>query len=188
MAMPSENYHRALKATQALHANSTKRFTGRFLVRYLDDVRGLVKEHRARTLCDYGAGKGVVWKETPLAAELGLTGVFLYDPGVPEYSREPTGKFDMVICTQALGSIPVSDLPWVIDRLYSLASKVVYVGEKLGPVRKQIHRDMADAGLMPHGWSRERWVMALRRPNASVPLYLRTNDKVRGESVLGRVE
>jgi len=86
-----------------------------------------------------------------------------YDPGVQKFARhEPEGKFDLVICVQVLGSIPRDDLTWVVDRLYSFATKAIFVSERLAIPRKQIYASMADD--MPHGLSREDWLTILHRP------------------------
>ncbi len=60
---------------------------------------------------------------------LGVT-VYKYDPCVPEHSTlPPVGtKFDGVICTQVLNSIPDDDMPWVRDLLEGYATKFCFVG------------------------------------------------------------
>jgi hypothetical protein len=82
------------------------------------------------------------------------------DPGVKRFKNEPTGKFDMVICVQVLGSIPKDDLPWVVDRLYGFATKVIFVAERLIIPRKQIYAKMEED--MPYGLSRGEWLKILR--------------------------
>lgn len=165
MNEPSEAYYRALEATQLLHA-STKKFNGRFLWRYLSGLVPLVAKVRPRTLLDYGCGKGVQWSKPIdngrlLGDHLGVK-VTMFDPGWPQYAAEPRGKFDIVVCTQVLGSIPIADLPWVINRLYSFADKAVFVGERIRdrPIRKKHLAHMVEE--MPHGWTREQWIAALR--------------------------
>lgn len=205
--MPTANYFRALAATQKRHRTSKVQFTGRFLLRYLDDIRKLIADYDCKTLLDIGCGKAEVWKEggSELVASLGLTEVKLHDPGVPEFAAEPSTPADIVICTQVMGSVPIADLPWFVARLYGFASNVVYVGERLGPVRKNLHADMAAAGLMPHGWTHSQWRDALASvershtvevdstftaTSASVrtpAVYLRTKDKRAGENTLERV-
>lgn len=184
--MPSEAYKQALEATKRNHARQ-KTFSGRFLVRYLDDIREFIRAYNVRTVLDYGCGRGVQWEDGTLEAGLGVT-VTKYDPGVPAFSKEPEGKFDLVICTQVLGSIPVEDLRWVIGRLYGYATGCVYVGERLGPVRKRIHAGLAEDGLMPHGWTHAQWKAALAAVDCrSVGVVLRTNDRRTKERRMERV-
>lgn len=174
--MTTENYFKALEATKKLHERE-KLFSGRFLVRYLDDIRELIERYGVKTLLDYGCGRAVAWEDGKLAKELGVK-VTLYDPGVPRFAADPVGTFDMVICTQALGSVPIDALEWVIDRIYDYANLVVYVGERLGAVRKRTHADLAGQGQMPHGWTHEQWMDVLGTPWRERPTcYLRTTDK-----------
>lgn len=182
--MTTEAYDRALAITREHHA-TRKTFSGRYLSRYLDDIRPLIEQHGVKTILDYGCGKAEVWKQG-LAEELGVK-VTLYDPGVAQYDADPVGTFDMVICTQALGSIPVDALPWVVGRLFGYARTIVYVGERLGPVRKKLHAEMVEEGVMPHGWTHEQWRELLTEhvPNArTADGWLRTNDRRTHESKL----
>ena len=183
--MTTENYFKALEATKKLHEGE-KLFSGRFLTRYLDDIRQLIVRYDVKTLLDYGCGRAVAWEDGTLARELGVK-VTLYDPGVPRFAADPVGTFDMVICTQALGSVPIDALSWVIDRLDSFAIRVVYIGERLGPVRKRVHYDLANRGVMPHGWTRGRWKEEISRISRGCDVYLRTTDKRDKSSVLEQV-
>lgn len=173
---PGAEYEHALRATRRHHARH-KTFSGRFLVRYIDDVKAIVETHGCKTMLDYGCGKGVQY-EQPLANGqfiLEFLGVEVtkYDPGVPQFAVEPVGKFDIVICTQVIGSIPLSAQEWFVDRLYGFASKAVYVGERCGrKVKKQIHTHMASA--MPQMWTHEQWAAILRRPGSPIACYLGT--------------
>lgn len=186
MTNPSPRYFEALRATQVFHATH-KTFSGRFLFRYLDDVKKVITDLGCETLLDYGCGKGRQWNEpidesgAMLIDVLGVTPT-LYDPGLPRYDHEPQGKFDIVVCTQALGGVPIADLPWVVDRLHGFASKAVYVGERLGPCKKDLHAHMADE--MPYEWTHEQWAEVIRRPGSAVPCWLRTHSNVDGVSRL----
>jgi hypothetical protein len=184
MSEPSAAYYEALNATRQLH-RETKKFNGRFLHRYVPDLQPLLEELECRTLLDYGCGKGNQWQQALegggfLADLLGVRPT-LYDPGTERFAAEPTGRFDAVICTQVLGSVPIVDLPWVIDRLLGFAIKLVFVGERVKPVRKQLHAHMADQ--MPHEKPHDWWAEQLRQriPAENAPrVVLRTFDTMRG--------
>lgn len=193
---PSADYDAALRATQKFHTKN-KGFSGRFLLRYLDDVRDIARAHQAHTMLDYGCGRGEQYetpiiegsekiREVHIPEYLGLAHVHKFDPGHPPFAAEPTGRFDLVICTQVLGSIPVADLKgWVLDRIFSFAIRAVYLGEVLNDApRKTLHAGLAGAGKMPHGWSREQWVELIAAAAARHPRvagYLRTKDKRSGQ-------
>ena len=118
---------------------NNKSWAGYDVVKYQKKIKDLVVRYRATTILDYGCGKGLQYKEPlPYASEdnwqtfdeyLGVT-VYKYDPCVPEHSTlPPVGtKFDGVICTQVLNSIPDDDMPWVHDLLEGYASKFCFVG------------------------------------------------------------
>ena len=118
---------------------NNKSWAGYDVVKYQKKIKDLVDRYRATTILDYGCGKGMQYKEPlPYASKdnwqtfneyLGVT-VYKYDPCVPEHSTlPPVGtKFDGVICTQVLNSIPDDDMPWVRDLLEGYATKFCFVG------------------------------------------------------------
>ena len=118
---------------------NNKSWAGYDVVKYQQKIKDLVVRYRATTILDYGCGKGLQYKEPlPYASKdnwqtfdeyLGVT-VYKYDPCVPEHSTlPPVGtKFDGVICTQVLNSIPDDDMPWVRDLLEGYATKFCFVG------------------------------------------------------------
>ena len=118
---------------------NNKSWAGYDVVKYQKKIKDLVVRYRATTILDYGCGKGLQYKEPlPYASEdnwqtfdeyLGVT-VYKYDPCVPEHSTlPPVGtKFDGIICTQVLSSIPDDDMTWVRDLLEGYATKFCFVG------------------------------------------------------------
>jgi hypothetical protein len=118
---------------------NNKSWAGYDVVKYQKKIKDLVVRYRATIILDYGCGKGLQYKEPlPYASEdnwqtfdeyLGVT-VYKYDPCVPEHSTlPPVGtKFDGVICTQVLSSIPDDDMTWVRDLLEGYATKFCFVG------------------------------------------------------------
>ncbi len=183
MNAPSRDYETALKATQTFHTKQ-KGFNGRFLLRYLDDVDFLIQQGQVGEMLDYGCGRGEQYREVltngkTLEQHFGMRRLVKYDPGYPPLAAEPTGKFDLVICTQVLGSIPITDLPWVLDRIEGFSRDAVYIAEVLCEApRKQLHAHLA--GKMPHGWTLSQWqdvICAASGRNPGTNWYLRTKDK-----------
>lgn len=77
-----------------------------------------------------------------------------YDPAWPEYSTPPEGKFDLVICTHVLGTIPIIDLPIFVHRLYRHTSKVLYVAERISEGPKKAWTEIE----CPIGWTAMQWI------------------------------
>lgn len=151
----------------------SKTYSGLLLRPHAAAIGALIREHGCRSVLDVGCGKGEQYRWVSpgpphSAVPSGLTleqfwgvEVTKYDPAVPAYVAEPRGTFDAVLCTHVLGSVPTVDLPWFIDRLYGWASRVVYVAEKLGPVKKRV---LDDVPGLPRGYQRADWLRVLDRP------------------------
>ncbi len=170
----SEGYYRTLENYKAFHGKH-KTCGGGLMKVHHTRIHEMIRRLDAKTVLDYGCGKGVQYKwrnkETGKTLEQtwGLT-VAKYDPAWPEYAAEPVGTFDLVICTHTLSHIPVSDVDAVVDRLYSLADKGIYVGEQLIPWQedkppKKVRIFPKDIGAPPLLTTAE-WVRLLFRDKA----------------------
>jgi hypothetical protein len=165
MAEPSRSYHLALEESKRNHAE-TKTFSGKLLRPHAPFIKELIDRHGVKSILDYGCGKGsqytwVAGEDASIPAGMTIeqywgVPVTKYDPAYPPFAAEPTGRFDLVICTHTLGAIPVNDRPWVVARLYMLARKAIYVAEKLGqkPTKKATEAST--------GWTREQWKAVLK--------------------------
>lgn len=184
----SPEYYAALEDAKR-HHQSSKTYSGRFLRPHAKKIRELIDLYGVRSILDYGCGKGeqYKWISQPGAATdvpHGLTleqywgiEVCKFDPAWPPFAAEPRETFDLVLCTHVLGSIPVQDLPAIIERLYIHSDRAVYVAEKLGPVRKQV---FANPEIMPREWVRADWERALRPVPPGLEVWLSTREKERG--------
>ena len=110
---------------------------------YHNQIRFLMDKYDAKTVLDYGCGKGNQYIDVvpyilpnnqltePMTfkTRINAESVYQFDPCVEEFEIEPLGqKFDAVICTQVLGSIPDVDMPWLRDKLMNYATKFVFIG------------------------------------------------------------
>lgn len=180
----SPAYFRALLEARQ-HHESNKTYSGKFLRPHAPAIKELIEEHKVLSILDYGCGKGEQYRWVSNggtdAIPLGQTieeywrcSVWKYDPAYEPYSVPPAGPFDLVICTHVLGSIPLADLPAVRGELYGLATKLVYIAEKLGPVRKQV---FSEDQQMPRGWSRQMWKLFLaEKIPAGLQVWLSTRE------------
>ena len=181
MNNPSKEYLAALEASKEIHKG--KQFTGKFLRPHAPFIKEIIDRLGCKTVLDYGCGKGqqyewVIPSTGQTIEQFWGVSVTKYDPACKIFAKEPEGKFDLVICTQTLGTIPVADLPWVIDRLYGLANKALYVSERIGPPRKVL----GDNALRPSEWSAKEWEDALKRKNP-VEATLATREIINGDKI-----
>jgi hypothetical protein len=107
-----------LEQAKLLHQNERK-WRGTTLRQYIPEINKLRKEYNLQTMLDYGCGKA---KHHPL--EWNAT---KYDPAIPEFANKPVGKFDLVISTDVLEHIPVTNLKPIIDELFEYSNKWLFV-------------------------------------------------------------
>ena len=181
MPKPSKEYLEALEDSKKIHHG--KLFTGLFLRSHAPFIKEIVAHLGCKTALDYGCGKGRQYQwvmpkhGTTLEQYWGIN-VEKYDPAWPPFAREPSGNFDLVICTHTLSTIPVVDLEWVIDRLYAMSNKAIYISERIGGEGKKI----GPSELRPIDWSPKQWMEILWRPkDIEVTLATRVIDKKGGK-------
>jgi hypothetical protein len=120
-----------------MHDSRPDVYVGKSLLKHVPEIRRLADKTGAKTLLDYGSGKGLVYRDGSVAAQLGFETVRCYDPAVPDHSVFPAGeKFDAVISTDALEHIPEDDIPWVLDEIFAAARKFVFATVGAYPAQK----------------------------------------------------
>lgn len=115
-----------------------KYFWGRSIRHHLDDIAELVVSSGARTLLDYGCGKGQQYTYKGVHNLWGGIMPTLYDPAVKEYERKPVGHFDGVICTDVLEHIPIEELDDVIADLAGYARIWCFASIYCAPATKNL--------------------------------------------------
>ena len=150
---PSSRYRELLSSYKKMHAkgyeqtlgNGQRRtvatehaFSGDQLPKYIPQIKQLIEKTGAKSLVDYGAGKGSHYGKleikdqagkvlaTSLKQYWGLETITLYDPGVPDYDILPATAHDGLVSTDVLEHIPRADAPWIVEEMFSLARKFVF--------------------------------------------------------------
>lgn len=141
------------------HHLSSKTYSGKLLRPHKPFLSEMIERLGVRSALDYGAGKGQQYEWVDPADGKTMEqawgfSVAKYDPCWPPFEAEPTGTFDLVICTHTLAVIPVADLPTIMQRIYGLATKAVFIAEKIGERKKG---EIADPHNRAINWSAERW-------------------------------
>jgi hypothetical protein len=137
--------HQAGKAdSQSQGAKTFEGFVGFSIV--APYVRRFGKMIGATSLLDYGGGRGMQYRLGPITtaeetfadplAYLGIEQVVCFDPGL---DRElPSGKFDLVICVDALEHCDRQDLPWIVRQLFEKARLGVFANIASYPAAKAL--------------------------------------------------
>jgi hypothetical protein len=169
---PSPRYRKLLALYQQMHLEgepslgipAPRTFAGGSLLRHASAIKRLIDATGARTLLDYGAGKGQQYAanslELPDGTRIGRLldywGVALiatYDPAYQPLSRLPSGKFDGVVCTDVLEHCPEEDLPWIADELFGFARRFVFANIASFPAIKTLpNGENAHCTVQPPAW------------------------------------
>lgn len=155
----SEQFVAALVDQAAFHRRS-KAFSGGLAFPHAAAIGRLAALTGAASILDYGCGKGLQYEgEASLERGWGVP-VSKYDPAWPPFAAEPEGQFDLVIVTHVLCWIPAEDMLGTLRRICGLARRAVYVGERIGPVKKV--GVVRPSVTLAQGWDAVRWRSVLR--------------------------
>ena len=142
----SEYYYEVIEKYKLFHEKGFEKdniktpgestFLGYSLSRWILKIKEIIKINKCDSLLDFGCGKGFLYKNKfkindqeyrNLLDCWGLEDVYLYDPGVEEFSVYPVRKFDGLICTDVIEHIPENDVLEFIDNLFKLSNKFIFV-------------------------------------------------------------
>jgi len=179
-SQPSPRYLHLMRQYGRMHVEGETRlgipaeqtFAGSSLAPHVTAIKALVQASGARTLLDYGSGKGLQYRPHRVMVEgrhvadgiaeyWDVDEVRCYDPGYAPFAALPAGRFDGVICTDVLEHCPEEDLPWIVAELFGFAKRFIYANVACYPARKHLP-DGENAHITirdPHWW-RELFVRA----------------------------
>jgi hypothetical protein len=144
-ANPSPRFRELLEQYRAMHRDGDVRrgtpaeqtFDGKSLPRQAARIRKLIARTGARTVLDYGCGKGTQYRPAGIMENgvvrwnsmqeyWSVESIRCYDPGHAPFSTLPEGTFDGVVCTDVLEHCPEEDLPWIVGELFGYARGFVF--------------------------------------------------------------
>jgi hypothetical protein len=118
--------------------------------KHLPDVLAFAQRIDAKSVLDYGCGKGSLATHARRVSPLPFTN---YDPAIPMYAAEPAPA-DLVVCTDVLEHIEPLCLQDVLQHLASLGLKGFYFQIACRPA-KRVLSDGRNAHLLvrePYFW------------------------------------
>jgi hypothetical protein len=192
---PSARYTALIDMYQDMHQRgetvhripAAKTFDGRSLRKEAAKIKRLIERTGARTILDYGSGKGRQYDLKPTVIEQegewdsiidywGVDEVTCFDPAFPPYSALPTGTFDGVICTDVLEHCPEEDIDWILREIFSYAERFVYLAIACYPAAKQLpNGENAHCTIRPPEWWQDmlkQAAAAAARPGVSWEVWL----------------
>ncbi len=138
----SDYYYEVIEKYKLFHENGIKNisgsrtFLGFSLEKWIVEIKKIIESNNCETIIDFGCGKGFLYNKklkigkyeySNLSEFWNLKQIYLYDPGVEEYSKYPEDKFDGVICTDVIEHIPENDVVNFIEDLFKLSNKFIFV-------------------------------------------------------------
>ena len=141
-----------------------KTFPGKSLLPQVGRIKRLIDLTKARTILDYGSGKGLQYEPRSVKDEAGgewpgivdywdIDEVVCYDPCYAPYGKLPTGEFDGVISTDVLEHCPEEDIPWIVEEIFGYAARFVFANVACYPARKRLPTgENAHCTIKPLAW------------------------------------
>jgi hypothetical protein len=154
-------------------------------------VKALIDQTGARTVLDYGCGKGQQYD----ASELELPGVGrvdsiidywdvdevrCYDPCVPQFATLPAESYGGVIATDVLEHCPEEDMPWIVGELFAFARCFVFASIACYPAKTRLpNGENAHCTIRSVDWWRGVFSQAAREhPRTVWKLFLDVPERV----------
>lgn len=168
---PSKRYLDLLELYSKMHnekrEDKRELFSGYSVLNCAFIIRELIKIHNAKTLLDYGSGKGFQYKNINLIDSHGnkfdslkkyldIENITCYDPAYIEFNQLPNSKFDGVISTDVLEHCPVEDIEWILNEIFSYSNKFVFCNVACYPAVKNLpNGENAHCTIEGYEWWKE---------------------------------
>lgn len=118
--------------------HSQGKFLGLSVLKFADEIGGLIKSHGIETVLDYGSGQGHQYMPPHSLDKKWGVDVTMYDPAVPGLDVLPNKQFDMVLCSDALEHIKEPEVWRDIQEIFRRADKFVFLTVCCRPAKKTL--------------------------------------------------
>lgn len=169
---PSPRYRELVTMYRTMHTEGEKflgippeeTFLGQSLLPQRGRIKEIIMRHGAKSLLDYGAGKGMQYQPIQVIVEgvgewpniqafWGIDELYCYDPAYEPFNKLPSNKFDGVISTDVLEHCPEEDIPWIVDEIFSYATRFVFAYVACYPAEKRLpNGENAHCTIRPVEW------------------------------------
>ena len=169
---PSPRYREMTELYRRLHREGERRlgltpeetYPGVSLLPQIQRIKALIDSTGARTILDYGCGKGMQYEPHELRIPgagvwdgvieyWDIDEVCCYDPCYERYGKLPQGKFDGVISTDVLEHCIEDDIEWIVAEMFSYAIRFVFASVACYPAKTTLpNGENAHCTLHPLAW------------------------------------
>ncbi len=172
---PSKEFGQLIAQYQQMN-DTSELFAGNQNKQHFKTVANLAKATNAREILDYGSGKAISYQaipgepeDSPWRQSDALPGLRIrcYDPGHAPFADIGEGSYGGVISTNVVEHLPSSDVPWVIEEMFSRASGFVMIVAACYPSDKTLPngRNAHTTQQPPYWWHVQMALAARRYPN-----------------------
>lgn len=208
---PSPRYRELTAMYRSMHTDGEKflgippeeTFPGHSLLPQAGRIKEMIMRHGAKTLLDYGSGKGTQYQPMEVNIEgvgrwpsikafWGIDELYCYDPAYKPFNKLPDRKFDGVVSTDVLEHCPEEDIPWILDEIFSYATHFVFANVACFPAKKRLpNGENAHCTIRePEWWERIILGISNKYPDIEwlvvAEQHIKTGDGIkRAETLLG---
>lgn len=120
--------------------HSAGHFPGHSTRKWSDRIKALIEKHGAKTILDFGSGKGMQYDEQQLHKAWGVEKPRLYDPAVPgiDVMPNPMRPFDGVICCDVLEHLEGKEIMDAIWNVVIRADKFAFFSISTKKAKKNL--------------------------------------------------
>lgn len=124
---------------------------------WIPDIARLIVRHKLKqpTVLEYGSGRRTF--EQAMRWAMPHVQITEYDPGVPSIDTVPTGKFDLVLCTDVMEHVEEQFVVPTLQRLYDYTRYTTVFNIACTPSKSLLPNGQnAHVTVKPPAWWRER--------------------------------
>lgn len=125
ISKPKNDLENVIDMYRRLHETS-RMFKGYSIKSHVKAIAALIEQTGAKTLLDFGCGKGWQYTKTRVHEQWGGILPTLYDPAVYPFWDRPEGKFDGVLNIDVMEHVPEAFVDEVLADILSYANKFAF--------------------------------------------------------------